>query len=149
MADPSDTMSVLKNYRVGLNNVGSYQVAGRPFITGSEDHAKNTEQYYAFPSVVSSVQVAALTTDTAGNTEEIRIHFNSKDSGDVIGGSHDFVLTGSHRHVNLNMKCKEIYVSIPNEGSATRRYRIAAELTQIPRERMFELTGSGLTTSKV
>ena len=35
MANPSDTMSVLKNYRVGLNNVGSYQVAGRPYLSGS------------------------------------------------------------------------------------------------------------------
>ena len=85
--------------------------------------------------------------DGAGLCPELRVHFNSKGApGDVIGGEHDFVLSGSVREVTLTMKCSEIYVSTPNVGEVARKYRVAAELTQIPVARMYTLTGSGLTT---
>ena len=153
MANPSDTMSVLKNYRVGLNNVGSYQVAGKPYITGSDAGAVGGESYYAFPSVTNNITVTNYSVlDTAlpnqRQCEEIRVHFNSTGSSAVVAGHHYYILSGSVQSIDLNVKCKEIYISSPDAGSP-RKYRIAASLTQIPVERMYALTGSGLTTDVV
>tara|TARA_R110000824_G_scaffold150766_2_gene321492 strand:+ start:129 stop:563 length:435 start_codon:yes stop_codon:yes gene_type:complete len=137
----------MNNYSVGLHNVGSYQVSGNPYISGSNAQAKNTERKFVFPMVAKAVKVTCITRDGAGLCPELRVHFNSKGApGDVIGGEHDFVLSGSVREVTLTMKCSEIYVSTPNVGEVARKYRVAAELTQIPVARMYTLTGSGLTT---
>ena len=115
MANPSDTMSVLKNYRVGLNNVGSYQVAGKPYITGSDAGPVGGESYYAFPSVTNNITVTNYSVlDTAlpnqRQCEEIRVHFNSTGSSAVVAGHHYYILSGTVQSIDLNVKCKEIYI---------------------------------------
>jgi|TARA_E500000305_G_scaffold105686_1_gene103393 hypothetical protein len=154
MADPSDTMSVMANYTAGLNNVGSYQVAGRPYISGSDAHHGGLEKVYEFPTVTNSIRITNFssvkkTTEglVAADFEEIRVHFNpTGSSSGVIGAAHYQILSGSIREVEMNVKCRRIYVSAPDAGS-DRSYRIVASLTQIPAQRMYELTGSGLTDS--
>jgi hypothetical protein len=157
MADPSETMSVLANYRVGLHNVGSYQVAGRPFVTGSNAHKVGTQAQFKFPMVTSRIHVANYSTPQGGasnepgyatESEEIWITFNSNSLGgtnDLNVMKHNFILSGSVHQIEMNVKCTELYVSSPNVGS-NRKYRILAELTNIPKERMYALTGSGLTS---
>ena len=126
-------------YSVGLNNVGSYQVSGIPYITGSEDLNPNCEQTITFPYVARSVCVINHTSDT------IRVHFNSTgSSANVVGRLHFVELDSDEDSYTFNVKCKEIYISAPNNGS-NRTYRVVAELTNIPTERMYTLTGSGLT----
>tara|TARA_R100000152_G_C6751933_1_gene175613 strand:- start:644 stop:1057 length:414 start_codon:yes stop_codon:yes gene_type:complete len=126
-------------YSVGLNNVGSYQVSGIPWITGSTALVKDTEHTISFPYVARSVCVINHSSDT------IRVHFNSKDApGNVIGGLHFVELDSDEDSYTFNVKCKEIYISAPNNGS-DREYRVVAELTNIPTQRMYTLTGSGLT----
>ena len=151
MANPSDTMPVLKNYRVGLNNVGSYQVAGTPYITGSDYHAEGEEMVYNFPMVTNHIRVSNFSNEDGNRgPEEVRVHFNSTGSsgGAVVAGMHYQILSGSIREVEMNVKCKRIYISAPDTG-VNRKYRIVASLTQIPVERMYALTGSGLTTDVV
>ena len=46
---------IFTNYKVGLQNVGSYQVSGKPFASGSID--ASTAVSIAFPSVTRWVQV--------------------------------------------------------------------------------------------
>ena len=128
-------------YSVGLNNVGSYQVSGVPWITGSAALAKNTEHTVSFPYVARSVSVI---NHTGGSNASIRLHFNSGSSGRVIAGMHYVELDSDEDSYTFNVKCKEIYVSAPDNGS-TRTYSIIAELTNIPTSRMYTLTGSGLT----
>jgi hypothetical protein len=137
-------MSTFKKYRAGLHNVGSYQVAGLPFITGSSGMPINTEEKVTFPNVTKRVLVTNHTGDT------IRVHFNSKaassdDAGEgVINGNHFIELDSDEDSIDMSVKCKEIYISAPNNGSA-RQWKIYAELTAILTEEMVNLTGSGLT----
>ena len=140
----------MKTYGVGLRNVGSYQVSGVPYISGSNAHVKNTERQFNFPSVTKSITVACVTRDSNGLCPELRIHFNKNggSSPDVVSGEHDFLLSGSLREVTLNVKCTELFISAPDAG-ANRQYRVYAELTEIPVQRMYALTGSGLTTPLV
>jgi len=138
---------------VGLNNVGSYQVSGRPYITGSNALVKNTEDVIEFPSVTKWVKVINYSTGAASpraNLEEIRVHFAPKATDNTIGGHHYIPLSGSGRadtgnygitEIEMNVKCNKIYISAPDDGH-NRNYRLIAELTQIPKGRMFEITGA-------
>lgn len=132
-ADPFST------YKVGLNNVGSYQVAGVPYITGSTTLAPGQETVYNFPSVTNRVTVINH------NSEDIRIHFNSTGSGNVVGGLHYVEFDSNEDSITMNVKCKELYISAPATNGGNASYRIFAELTQINVGRMYALTGSGLT----
>ena len=128
--------------QVGLNNVGSYQVAGYPWITGSQiDDAH--EHRHQFPSVARSVTVI-LSGNVDTHNNPLRVHFTSTGSIDwgPISGNHFVGLDGDDDAVTFNCKCKEIYVSADDGDSA---YQVFAELTGIGPARMFELTGSGLT----
>jgi len=125
-------------YSAGLNNVGSYQVSGIPWITGSAALGASSEHTVSFPYVARSVCVVNHSSDT------IRVHFNPTSAGNVVGGLHFVELDSDEDAYTFNVKCKEIYISAPSGGSA-REYRVIAELTNIPTQRMYTLTGSGLT----
>ena len=45
------------NYKVGLGNVGSYQVAGVPWVSGNVSAGATTAQSVSFPTVTSWVMV--------------------------------------------------------------------------------------------
>jgi hypothetical protein len=129
------------NYKAGLYNVGSYQVSGYPWITGSLNLSIGGEHRIQFPSVAKSVMIMNNEADAAA---DLRVHFNSTSSlGNVITGNHFFPLPVARDAITFNIKCKEIYVS--NPGSAIGSYSIIAELTGIGKENMPDLTGSGLT----
>ena len=130
------------NYRAGIGAVGSYQVAGVPWITGSgpDGLAAGAEDKIEFPTVAKSVLVML---DDPTTTEPIKVHFNSTSSGNVVGGRHYYPLTANRDAVSFGVKCKEIYIS--NSGSAASGYIVVAELTGISSNEMFTLTGSGLT----
>ena len=78
-------------------------------------------------------------------TPILNVHFNSTSSGNVIGGEHYWPLTGATAAIELNIKCKEIYISAPGAAQADWAFRVIADLTGIPSDRMYPLTGSGLT----
>ena len=140
------------NYGVGLNNVGSYMASGDPWVSGSDSQAANEEVRYQFPWVAKKVTVYNY------SARVLRVHFNATGSeGDVVGGIGSATsyggqhylevqpVSGSQSVLELNCKCAEIYVSVPNDGGGAGHYRVFAELTGIPPGRMYELTGSGLT----
>tara|TARA_R100000008_G_C3542973_1_gene145861 strand:+ start:314 stop:787 length:474 start_codon:yes stop_codon:yes gene_type:complete len=134
-------------YGVGLHNVGSYQVSGMPWITGSTTLGHDEEHKIEFPYVTKSVTVIR---HGASGTGKIYIHFNSsKDTvgSHVISGMHFVELdTDEDAYEFKDVKCKEIYISAPNDSNGDREYRVIATLTGIPANQMFALTGSGLTT---
>ena len=123
---------------VGLRNVGSYQVAGHPYITGST-LVTNEEMKVAFPYVTKSITVIA-----SGSASSIRIHFNATGSGNVRAGKHYISLNSAEDAVTFNAKCKEIYISSAN-GGGDRGFQLLASLTGIEVGHMYDLTGSGLT----
>ncbi len=140
-------------YGVGLRNVGSYQVSGTPWMTGSASMTLNKTLRHSFPYVTKSITV--INTHATG---DLRIHFHPGDAnitGDglpnadaydstdnVQSGYHYITVPPSNGSVTFDVKVKEIYLTSP--GAAT-SYEISAELTQIPTQRMYALTGSGIT----
>lgn len=126
-------------YSVGVHNVGSYQVSGIPFITGSTSLAIGAENRITFPYVTRTVMVMNH------SNQKLRVAFNATGSGNVITGSHFVELDSDEDSFTFNVKCKEIYVSSDPANGGAIEYRVVAEMTNIPAARMYDLTGSGLT----
>ena len=138
----------------GLRSVGSYQVSGHPFITGSAGLGNDECQMIEFPYVSKSVTV--INKDT---NYDIRVHFQSGstaavdagqsfgilDTDDVIAGRHYITVPALDGSVTFNVKCSKIFVSQNNDLADDLTYEVFAELTSIPAGSMYHLTGSGIT----
>ena len=129
----------------GLSDVGSYQQAGTPYLTGSDAFADGTEHVHIFPKVSKKIIVFNQ------GQNDIRIHFNSDDKGPVASEHHYLTLSGTAgdavdtSKLELEVKCPRIYLS--NESGGTATYELFAELTGIEAGEMIGvLTGSGLTS---
>jgi hypothetical protein len=125
----------------GLRSVGSYQVSGHPFITGSV-LTGNQQHTISFPYVTKKVTVIA----SGSITEHIRVHFHATASANRVGDHPNgtFIALDSHEDsIEFDVKCKEMYISTP--GGASGGYRLYASLTTIPTSSMFALSGSGVT----
>jgi len=144
-------MSESNIYTAGLNNAGSYIVSGVPWITGStpgtsalpQDHEVRIE----FPYVTKKIHIQNTRGGGGAASKRLRVTLIPTGSGNVVGGLHYYdianVSTLGPTTLDLNVKVKEIYLSCP--GSSGTAYTVVAELTRIPAERMFELTGSGVS----
>ena len=115
-----------------------------PFVSGSDNLDAGVEHKIEFGAVAKKVTIRNP------GAVDIRVHFASTGSGNVYSGGHFLRVSGSSgqtktiNELTLNVKCKEIYVS-NNTSTANAAYEVLAELTGIARERMFVLTGSGIT----
>jgi len=131
-------------YGVGLRNVGSYQVSGHPYITGTADMGSaGTEHKISFPYVTKNITV--ITSGTFGSTNEnsIKIHFNSNSAdGGVLDAGHFITLDSDEDSMSFDVKCKEVYLT---NATANAGFQLYASLTNIDATHMYELTGSGLT----
>jgi len=132
---PDQTNYYARQYP-GLGSVGSYQVAGTPFMTGSTITG-GAELAINFPAVTRSITI--INKDAAN--DDIRVHFQSKDTARTIAGIHYVTLGDLNSSLTMNIKCKEIFLSAPG-GDAT--FEMFAELTGINPSGMFPLTGSGI-----
>ena len=146
--------------RATVNSVGSYQVSGLPWITGSAALDEDQVQMVEFPYVAKSFTIINKETESAN---KIRVHFESgsgvtaltipghsgeqtiADTADVIAGRH-FITVEAGGAVTFDTKCKRVYLSHSISG-LTATYEIFAELTTIPTGSMYILTGSGVTDS--
>ena len=133
-------MSMNRKHQAGLHNVGSYQVSGVPWVTGSHIEAGVTEYKFEFPSVSKQLILANTGSDGAGQV--LYAYFNSRNDPGVINGKHYIPIAKGGKQT-INVKCKEIYFYAPYDTTGV---VIFAELTGIPSESMYDLTGSGLTT---
>tara|TARA_R110000824_G_scaffold386548_1_gene581515 strand:+ start:158 stop:613 length:456 start_codon:yes stop_codon:yes gene_type:complete len=135
-------------YNVGLRNVGSYQVSGHPYITGSTSlGAVGTTTKISFPFVTKTITVISSGTFGGQATENsFKISFNDPGDGDVVTpeGSHFITLDSEEDSMTFDAKCKEIYLTAVTAGPS---YQLYASLTSIPIGSMYDLTGSGLTSS--
>ena len=124
-------------YGVGLRNVGSYQVSGHPYITGSTDMGSaDTELKVEFPYVTKDVTIIA------SGSSVIKVHFNSDSDGRVLDGGHFITLDSDEDSFTFDVKCKEIYLTNVTANAA---FQLYASLTNIDATHMYNLTGSGLT----
>ena len=141
-------MSESNVYTAGLNNAGSYIVSGVPWITGSAPNTNSLadEVKIEFPYVTKKIHIQNTRGGSGAASKRLRVSLVATGSGNVVGGFHYYDIANNSTlgptTLDLNVKVKEIYLSPPGGGSA---YTVVAELTRIPVERMFVLTGSGVS----
>jgi len=128
-------------YTAGLRNVGSYQVAGHPFVTGSTIKAADQVKV-SFPYVTKKVTVIASGSLSA--TNHLRIHFFSTGAADqtVLTSTAYIVLDSHEDSMEFDVKCKEMYLSAPNAAVG---FQVYASLTNIQTGSMYALTGTGIS----
>jgi len=137
-------MSLGKPYGVGLHNVGSYQVSGRPFVTGSNISGSENvilagdEISVSFPNVTKQVTVWNYASSSVG---KLRCHLVSSGSIDDHAVRKHYVELSQNESITLNIKCNRIWLSSVGQDI---NWKLYASLTNIPAARMYELSGSGI-----
>jgi hypothetical protein len=131
-------MSNIKYNKPGLGSVGSYQIAGTPFITGTV-LPDGQEVHVAFPAVTKEFTIFT-------NKEYVYLTFlaTGSDAG-VVARSHRVMIlpTGSVQPYTFDAKCKDIFIH--NAGDTNADITVYASLTGIETQNMFHLTGSGIS----
>lgn len=150
-------MSIYSPRASGLGNSAAYQVAGKPFMTGSFV-GNGGEVKIEFPTVAKTITL--VNTGSAGNADALKVHLVSAAdgaTGGVVAGNHLMPLFASNTNYDASVctlkiegKFKEIYIS---DGTPTQTslggFYMYAELTGIPASEMYELSGSGVNTHGV
>jgi hypothetical protein len=124
--------------RPGLGSVGSYQVAGHPFlkVLASPDDL-DSETAVSFPTVTRSILIKN-TTDIA-----IKIHFATEaGSVEAITNKHYWTLENKYDSIEMKVKCTKIYIT---PAAVNGGCEIFAELTNIPATDMYDLDRENLT----
>jgi hypothetical protein len=126
-------MSVFYHQNPGLGNVGSYQVSGKPFISGSidvnEQTVGGTPLEIKFPTVTRWIIIRNLDTDS-GNAKQIKVAAAADgfDNGNYFRVNDDY--TGTYlrkaQTPRLELKLTKIYLT----GSST-KVDVIAGLTGI------------------
>ena len=90
-------MATFSRHQASISNVGSYQVSGYPYISGSvatksgSDTDSTAEFHFVFPRVAKSVTVifasgSAGDADSGGTSAGLRVHFHSTGAvGNSVG----------------------------------------------------------------
>jgi len=135
----------VRGHGVGLRNVGSYQISGHPYLTGTADMGTAPREHkIEFPFVTKSITVIASGSagQTAEGTNYLRVHFNAESDGEVLTAHHFITLDSDEDSITFDVKCKEIYLTNVVDSAG---FELYASLTSIPTASMYTLTGSGLT----
>ena len=122
-------MTIANPYYVGLQNVGSYQVSGVPYLTGATAPVSSSAPIeIVFPEVTQRIIVSNT------GLADLRIGFSAngvKDTNNYfILHQHDRTTTSDYSKIDLRVKVSSIFL-LSNSGSVTTTARIAAELTNI------------------
>lgn len=147
--DRTNTFSGWAHASPGLGSVGSYQIAGTPYLSGNTSLNAETTDEIIFPAVTKRVVIRNTSVSSS-----VRVHFRPTSSfGRVNQGFHYMTVqplysgstTFDHlSEIDMNIKCDHIFVTNPTDTDGA-SYQVFAELTGINRANMFELTGSGIT----
>ena len=133
----------------GVLNVGSYQIAGLPYLSGSEALAAGNEDRHSFDPLAKSITVVNH------GAHALRVHFVPTGAMNTPATSHHYItvsgaagLAAGHassgsNSIVLNGRMKDLYISQP--GGGTTQYDIYAELTNIASGEMLSVTGSGIS----
>jgi hypothetical protein len=138
-------MSLANPYSAGLRNVGSYQVAGQPYMTGSNIiDAVNVinsgaEKQILFPYVTKSI---TLWNHSAG-VQKLRFHLVTSSSITNHPASRHYYELATNESLSINLKCKTVWLSAVG-GDV--QWKLYASLTNISTGSMYDLTGSGISS---
>mgnify|MGYP007063362210 CR=1 FL=1 len=140
MAGVNDNLPLtMKRRGASLHSVGSYQVAGTPWLTASAI-SNNTILTCSFPMVSKTITVYNI-----GTSNDVRVHF-ADDGKSGISTANYFSIPATAAGNTLSrftfdVKCKEFYISA-DQGAAS--VEVYAALTGIPTASMMPLYGPGL-----
>lgn len=118
-------------YKAGLNHVGSYQVSGIPYVTGTLNIPANTSTplEIIFPSVTQRIQIH----NNHGTDKPIRVGF----SENGVKGSNYWLVEAhqangkSNDRVEMRVKTDRIYLLSDDSSALTGSIYVLAELTGI------------------
>ncbi len=120
----------------GIGNSAAYQVAGKPYLTGSTLNTGDVGTV-TFPTVSRSFTLVNT------GSGDLRIYFdnplNGSDNTEAETQLHRFTLA-QDASITLNVKCTKFYIKAVAETG----FECAAELTHIAPKEMYLLTGSGI-----
>ena len=142
-------MSLGRPYGVGLRNVGSYQVSGQPFITGSQMDGEFenvipitgiTEKQIEFPYVTKSITLWNVSTNASS---KLRLHLVSSGSITNHPTSKHYFELARNENLTINLKCKEVWLSAVGHQV---EWKLYASLTNIQTGSMYTLAGSGISS---
>ena len=127
-------MSTFK-YTAGLNNVGSYQVSGMPFASGSLSARTGDAVEIQFPYVTSWVQII-------NHSANYELTCSFSEAG--LAGNNHFKIHASHNtnkeggyHPTLNLKITSLFFTGSDD------FDVIAGLTGLPVERVTNASPSG------
>ena len=127
------------NYGTGLSNVGSYQVSGKPFMSGGiAVTVASSPIKISFPTVTKWIYVSSSAAVKVGMTSRGTVgNANAND------GIHYFKVNtaGGQKLPSLELKCTELYLSSSVGGDAV--VDVVAGLTGIAIERITNISLSG------
>jgi len=109
-------------YGVGLRNVGSYQVAGSPYLTASV--FTSVEMLFTFPYVTKRI----LVHNTGSN--DVEVYFQASPENKLI--------LPAGKKIDMDAKCSSLYISIDSGQAGV---QIFAEVTNIEVGRMYSFSG--------
>lgn len=144
----------------GLGNSAAYQVAGKPYLTGSLIESElgalalvRKEYVVEFPTVARRIVVQNFSPST-----DIVVYFSPKgESPSTFTGNHLALIPCHTGSLDLDIKCTKLYITAGKAGTFSNAadasavvaggFQVRAELTGIPASDMYELTGSGINVS--
>ena len=118
-------------YTAGLNNVGSYQVSGIPYLSGGLDATSGAS--LNFPHVTRWIQIT-----NSGSNDLLYGYSENGASGENVG----IVLPNSSTP-RLEVKATELYL----EGGIANGVYVAAGLTNLPVSRVDNISPDGTNWS--
>lgn len=130
-------------YFSGISNAASYQVSGRPWITGSAlsgtATATDGQVQINFPAITKSFTVINRDAST------LYIHFDSVANANVVNYGHYVSLTNQDDSFGFDVRSKTVYISLSGTFQ-TGSFELFAELTGIRIDDMSDnwLSGSGI-----
>ena len=124
-------------YGVGLRNVGSYQVSGHPYATGSTWNG-STEQTVSFPYVTKNFTIR---NSSPSGWKKLYIRFDAV--ANMTSDTHRISLQQGES-IKFDVKCTKVYIQGYSGAINNYEFELYASLTNIPTERMYTLSDSGI-----
>lgn len=119
-------------YGVGINNVGSYQVSGRPYCATGSTNTSDSRTSVTFPTVTKEIVVM-----NRHASADLYFFFHTGSST-----QNQYKIAAGEQET-FSVKCKEVFLTGSSATAVT--YTLYASLTHIPASHMYNLTGSGIT----
>ena len=122
-------------YTAGLNNVGSYQVSGAPYLSGAIDATTGVLAVVKFPYVTRWIQIA--------NSGSLVLNYSFSALGPTTTPGNMGIVFPDSTTERMEMKVTELYLT----GGVAEGTYIVAGLTNLPVARVDNISPSGTNWS--